>query len=310
MQGADPANLGDIHGDIMRSSNVVMNTSDSDRRNRNTGIINGDSFEGRPMNVSHSSLAGDPWLNSRALERKVDPLAFGRPFTTVLIGKHVQRKLRFSRIEGSINLVSQSIDCGTDLIFKVVHAFFRGIHSAGERIRGIDGHGDCRAIACLRKLGNLSIANRCWTVSEVLRRSEERCLRPGGLRRHRLRGRRLQIQYRLSQDNRGNRFHNSFFSLKSFKPKNGISIPSMLEAAEGIITVFRRIETQEHVRLFRVHTGKVLDVVLQNFGVGILYRSLQVNDDTPFDILFQHVLSILGKGVGENFTDGVSEMIG
>ena len=143
MQGADPANLGDIHGNIMRSSNVVMNTGDADRRYRNTGVIDSDSFKSRSMNFSHSSLAGNPRLNSRALEREINPLALGRPFTAVLIGKHMQRKLRFSCIEGSVNLVSQGVDRGTDFILKFGHAFFKGIHSASERIRGIDGHGDC-----------------------------------------------------------------------------------------------------------------------------------------------------------------------
>ena len=120
----------------------------------------------------------------------------------------------------------------------------------------------------------------------------------------------MQIEYRLSQDNRRNRLHNSLFSLESLKPEDGISIPSVLKAAESVIAVFRSIETKEHVRLFRIHTRKNLDVVLQDFSVGILHRSLQVNDDTPFYVLSQHVLGILGKGVSEDFTDGVSKLIG
>ena len=100
MQGADPASLRDIHGDVMGSGNVVMNTSDANRRNRNTHIVNSHSIKGRSMNISDSSLTGNPRLDGRTPERKINPLAFCRPFPTISVNKDVQQKLGSTHIKG------------------------------------------------------------------------------------------------------------------------------------------------------------------------------------------------------------------
>ena len=74
--------------------------------------------------------------------------------------------------------------------------------------------------------------------------------------------------------------------------------------------MLRRIKSKEYIRLFRINTRKVFDIVLQIFGIRILHRTLQVNNNTPFDILLQHVLGVLRESISENFSDSVCKMVG
>ena len=124
-----------------------------------------------------------------------------------------------------------------------------------------------------------------------------------------MRSRRLQVQIRLSQHDGCNGLNNSFLSLERLKTEDGISVTAMLKTAECIITAFRCNKTHENIRVFRVDTRKIFGSILQNVSIGILHTTLEMKNNSPLDVFLQHVLGILGKGMCQNFSDGVRKVI-
>ena len=116
-------------------------------------------------------------------------------------------------------------------------------------------------------------------------------------------------QYFGSWRRRRNRLNNTFTSLKGLKTEDSISISTMFKTAECIISMFRRVEAQKNVPILSVNARKVFDSILQNFGIGIVHRALQVNNNSLFDVFLQRVFGILRESFRENFRNGVREVV-
>ena len=123
-----------IFCDITGSRNIIVDTSDSDTRNRRAIVVHSHSLELIVVNnITDTAGTSNPRLHARVSKGEPDSLTFHRFLQgSAFIRENIQREGFSSKC--SINFVSQRINLLMNFTFELVHTIFQYIHPSGERI--------------------------------------------------------------------------------------------------------------------------------------------------------------------------------